>query len=546
MKKLLKTVLMSVMAAALTVGMLGLPQYAKAAGVDSLTDAQKNSSYGFFVWLSENADTADEREDAKVAAQILSNTIDSAYSSEVFNDGTVVISSKVPYTDLLGAVELGAENDATSLEYVREAIAYISLGNEYRAKESLPALKVSSGLMAMAELSADYQLRGQYGHPGTFLCLENLASCNGYGGYSGYDPHDNDSYDPYTGWYTEEKENYDTNNGDETGHYETLTDRNGGMKMLTTGFGLIREYTSYSYEHYYAQEFSDKQMMYTIGSGNTPEEYLDYLDEYECTEIGHDYKDVDGTAVESTCTTEGKEADKECSRCGDKVIGQTLPMKEHAFSEWEIIDPATYDAAGLKRRECIDCNAVENAEIPMLVRTDISKAAVSGISSKVYTGKAVTVPLKLSVAGKALEEGTDYEVAYSNNTNAGTARITITGKGDYKGAVTKTFTIAKAAQKMTVKAAVKNVKYKKLKKKKQIVSKVFTVKNARGTVSYKTVKFANSKAKKALSLNRKNGKITVKKGTKKGKYKMTVAVTARGDGNFKAATKKVTVTVRVK
>ena len=32
---------------------------ANAAGVDDLSDKEKNSSYGFFIWLSENAKTAD-------------------------------------------------------------------------------------------------------------------------------------------------------------------------------------------------------------------------------------------------------------------------------------------------------------------------------------------------------------------------------------------------------------------------------------------------------------------------------------------------------
>ena len=44
----------------------------------------------------------------------------------------------------------------------------------------------------------------------------------------------------------------------------------------------------------------------------------------------------------------------------------------------------------------------------------------------------------------------------------------------------------------------------------------------------------------------KNGTIKVKKGTKKGKYKMTVAVTAKGDSNYKSATRKVNVIVKVK
>ena len=63
-------------------------------------------------------------------------------------------------------------------------------------------------------------------------------------------------------------------------------------------------------------------------------------------------------------------------------------------------------------------------------------------------------------------------------------------------------------------------------------------------------KAANSKSKKALSFNAKNGKITVKKGTKKGTYKMKVTVTAAGtntdDPQYKSGTKKVTVKVVVK
>ena len=37
-----------------------------------------------------------------------------------------------------------------------------------------------------------------------------------------------------------------------------------------------------------------------------------------------------------------------------------------------------------------------------------------------------------------------------------------------------------------------------------------------------------------------------RKCAKKGKYKMTVAVTAKGDINYKSATRNVTVTVKVK
>ena len=64
-----------------------------------------------------------------------------------------------------------------------------------------------------------------------------------------------------------------------------------------------------------------------------------------------------------------------------------------------------------------------------------------------YDGTAhkPTVTVKDSVTGTTLKEGEDkdYTIAYSNNTNAGTARVTITGVNNYAGTITKDFTINK-------------------------------------------------------------------------------------------------------
>ncbi len=88
-----------------------------------------------------------------------------------------------------------------------------------------------------------------------------------------------------------------------------------------------------------------------------------------------------------------------------------------------------------------------NAPTPTPV--DISTATnvtVTGISNATYTGSAITQPnLVVKVGTKTLTLGTDYTVSYSNNTAAGTATLTITGKGSYKGTITKTFTISKAS-----------------------------------------------------------------------------------------------------
>jgi hypothetical protein len=94
--------------------------------------------------------------------------------------------------------------------------------------------------------------------------------------------------------------------------------------------------------------------------------------------------------------------------------------------------------------------------------------------------------------------------------------------------------------KVSVKKA--NVKYTKVKKKLQKV-KAITVKEAKGSISYSKVKKGSS-AK--LKVNKKTGVITVKKGTKKGTYKIVVKITATGDDKYLLGSKTVTVKVKVK
>lgn len=61
-----------------------------------------------------------------------------------------------------------------------------------------------------------------------------------------------------------------------------------------------------------------------------------------------------------------------------------------------------------------------------------------------YTGAAHTPDISVAIGNKTLTKGTDYTVAYANNINVGTATITVTGIGDYKGTKTATFPIAPA------------------------------------------------------------------------------------------------------
>jgi len=56
----------------------------------------------------------------------------------------------------------------------------------------------------------------------------------------------------------------------------------------------------------------------------------------------------------------------------------------------------------------------------------------------------------VTLGGATLTQGTDYTIAYSNNTNAGQATVTVTGTGNYKDSATGHFTISPKAVTLTV------------------------------------------------------------------------------------------------
>ncbi len=58
-----------------------------------------------------------------------------------------------------------------------------------------------------------------------------------------------------------------------------------------------------------------------------------------------------------------------------------------------------------------------------------------------YTGKAITQDVRVYHGMVRLTQGRDYTVKYKNNKNAGTATVTVTGKGNYQGSQSKTFEI---------------------------------------------------------------------------------------------------------
>lgn len=119
---------------------------------------------------------------------------------------------------------------------------------------------------------------------------------------------------------------------------------------------------------------------------------------------------------------------------GNDEIIITSDANEHYESRSMQITVGTTDGSGISRIVTIQQAAKQ--------RIDLSAAVVTA-ATQTYSGSAKTPTPTVTLNGSTVPSS-GYDVTYNNNTNAGTANITITGKGDYTGVAYGTFTINKA------------------------------------------------------------------------------------------------------
>lgn len=72
---------------------------------------------------------------------------------------------------------------------------------------------------------------------------------------------------------------------------------------------------------------------------------------------------------------------------------------------------------------------------------EITSDCISPITTQYYTGEEIRPAFGVVCNGKTLVTDVDYSVVYANNIKPGTGTITITGKGNYTGTISKSFTI---------------------------------------------------------------------------------------------------------
>ena len=168
--------------------------------------------------------------------------------------------------------------------------------------------------------------------------------------------------------------------------------------------------------------------------------------------------------------------------------------------------------------------------------TNTKSATCTTEGSKKYTcticGETKTETIKAT--------GHSYDSGKITSTTATTYTKTFTCS-KCKNTYTKKYN--KKANTLTVSGKTATVKYANLKKKNQTVAlkNAIAVSKAKGTVT-----FAKASGNSKITIIKTSGNITVKKGLKKGTYKVKIKVTAAGTKEYKSLSKTVTVTIKVK
>lgn len=199
--------------------------------------------------------------------------------------------------------------------------------------------------------------------------------------------------------------------------------------------------------------------------------------------------------------------------------------------------------------------AAELAEMAPTAETVALAEEDAAAAAEKYQFEEISVKA-LAALRKAAEAGITSANGYTDSSvkallSAGEALMKALDSGDKDAVAAAVEQLEKAVDSAALKTAnTLNVTAKKALKAKRSSSKSFKISKAvkiSGAVGKKTYAKVGKAGGKKIKVNSKTGKITVKKGLKKGKtYKLKVKVTAAGNGDVKAASRTVTVKIKIK
>ena len=125
-----------------------------------------------------------------------------------------------------------------------------------------------------------------------------------------------------------------------------------------------------------------------------------------------------------------------CGSSGSRLCALPSIISEGRTGLWvSSADGKAYAPDEIPNNVAATYTAQMKSEVP---KTSISESMFAvDTRAKTYTGS----PIKPSVSSGTLNKGTDYDVSYGENVNAGEGTVVITGTGDYVGQVTYAFRI---------------------------------------------------------------------------------------------------------
>ncbi len=150
------------------------------------------------------------------------------------------------------------------------------------------------------------------------------------------------------------------------------------------------------------------------------------------------------------------------------------------------------------------------------------------VETQTYTGSALMPEIVVTYSGRTLVRNTDYEVAYSNNIKArASGKVTVTGKGDYRGTTSATFYIVQAANKIYCKDRID----------KTYGATAFSL----GATARESALISYASGNTSVAAVSAGGKVTIK-----GTGIASITVTAKSTANYRTTAKTVTIYVRPK
>ncbi|MBR3374984.1 MAG: fibronectin type III domain-containing protein [Firmicutes bacterium] len=177
-----------------------------------------------------------------------------------------------------------------------------------------------------------------------------------------------------------------------------------------------------------------------------------YLWEYDGTGVlaadGYiAFKNVKGTidAEMDYCIAVDTGGEITISNCDLTVLGDTGCIYAGSFyisANNYVKTPASYKLVELSNGQKVISNSkgITAKKVVFSKKYITDEICTISVPNKVFTGSRIT-PVVVKWNGNKLTKDTHYTVKYTNNLNVGTAKVVITGKGNYKGTVTKTFKI---------------------------------------------------------------------------------------------------------